>query len=169
MPAPAPTKPIVTLPPTGTVPLKPASATVKRVPPATADVPTSVAFQAEAIVQGAVKPSFQPGIGVVPPLVSLISPPKPLLHCPVTVNATVTPWPAGAMSSSRIVPTALAWASVAPCGAERTSEKVSLDSVVASPITATLTSAFIAPGANVTVPLVAVKSRPATAVPSAVE
>ena len=64
---------------------------------------------------------------------------------------------------------AVAWASVAPFGAESASENVSLDSVVASPITGTLTSAFVTPGAKVTVPLVAVKSIPATAVPSAVE
>jgi len=55
-----------------------------------------------------------------------------------------------------IVARAVAWPSVAPCGAESRSENVSSPSTVPSPVTDTATSCRTEPAGNVTVPVAAV-------------
>ena len=60
------------------------------------------------------------------------------------------------VSSSVMVPVALPSASVAPTGLDSVTVNVSCCSAAASPMTSTCTSCVVTPGANVTVPVVAV-------------
>jgi hypothetical protein len=62
----------------------------------------------------------------------------------------------GRESSSRIVPVAVAFPSVARVGSASVSVNVSSGSTIVSPITGTSTPAWVSPGAKVTMPEVAV-------------
>src|SRR4051812_48932345 len=88
---------------------------------------------------------------------------------PVTtlVGDTVIVGP-GATSSFRMVPTPCAVPSSALVGFVRFTRNVSSGSDVVSPFTRTVIVCAVTPGAKVRVPLVAVKSLPPVAVPSAV-
>ena len=112
-------------------------------------------------------PCARPTVRTAPPLASSASSrsvrqPRPWtssLNASVSVNAS-PPWLAGApsnaavsgVSSSAIVPVALARASVAPAGADSASVSVSASSVSASSSRATVTVFCVSPAANVSVP-----------------
>ena len=85
-----------------------------------------------------------------------------------SVRLTLPTEMVGAGVPSRMVPVPVPCARLAPLAPESASWKPSLPSTRASALTATVTTLLVSPAAKVTLPLAAVKSVPAWAVPSTV-